>query len=58
MCSHCKKVRSDDKYWASVEEYIEVSVGCDVTSGICPTCITELYPNLTKSQLEQLKDKY
>ncbi len=58
VCSHCKKVRSDDKYWSHVEEYIEASSGCDVTSGICPTCITKLYPNLTNAQLEQLKDKY
>jgi len=58
ICSYCKKVRSDDKYWASVEEYIEVHSGCDVTSGICPHCIAKLYPDLTTEQLELLKGKY
>lgn len=58
VCSNCKKVRDDDKYWTSVEEYIESVTETDVTSGICPVCIRKLYPDLTEEQLKKLEDDY
>jgi len=58
VCSNCKKVRTDSNFWNTIEEYVESTTGHEITHGICPTCITQLYPELTKDQLDQLKDKY
>ena len=46
ICSHCKKIRTDDGYWEQVEEYIANHSEAEFTHSLCPTCAHELYPNL------------
>jgi PAS domain S-box-containing protein len=38
ICAWCKKVRDDDGYWRSVEEYISNHSAVDFSHGICPRC--------------------
>lgn len=38
ICAHCKKVRDDDGFWGSVEEYISQRSEADFSHGICPQC--------------------
>jgi GAF domain-containing protein len=38
MCAWCKKVRDDDGFWGSVEQYILSHSDALVTHGICPEC--------------------
>lgn len=38
MCAWCKKVRDDDGFWGSVEQYIVAHSDALVTHGICPEC--------------------
>lgn len=45
MCSNCKKIRDDDGYWKQVEQYIEQHSEAEVSHGICPNCLKELYPD-------------
>ena len=44
ICASCKKVRNDDGYWQSVEEYLRVHADIHFTHGLCPTCSAELFP--------------
>ena len=39
ICAWCKRVRDDEDYWHSIEEYIHVQTGTDFTHGICPHCL-------------------
>jgi PAS domain-containing protein len=51
ICAHCKRIRSSTNQWQQIEGYIkEHIVDVDFTHGLCPDCITELYPEVAKSQ--------
>jgi two-component system, response regulator PdtaR len=41
ICSWCRKVRSDQGFWLSVESYIEQNTRAGWTHGICPSCYEE-----------------
>jgi DNA-binding response OmpR family regulator len=38
ICCYCKKVRSDDRFWQRVEDYIKARTAADFSHGICPEC--------------------
>ena len=38
ICAWCKKLRDDEGYWKSVEEYISAHTGAEFTHGMCPEC--------------------
>jgi PAS domain S-box-containing protein len=42
VCSWCRKVRTDEGYWGTLEAYIEESKEAKVTHGMCPDCATAL----------------
>jgi len=46
ICAKCKRVRDDKGYWRQVEEYIAEHSDIDFSHGLCPGCVTELYPQL------------
>lgn len=39
ICAWCKRVRTDEDYWQSIEEYLHDRAGTDFTHGICPHCV-------------------
>jgi PAS domain S-box-containing protein len=43
ICSYCKKTRDDEGYWSSVEVYISNHTGAELTHGICPDCLPQVY---------------
>lgn len=45
ICMKCKKIRNDEEYWTTVEEYFNENLGVDFSHGICPPCFKELYPD-------------
>jgi len=45
ICSSCKKIRDDQGYWQKVESYISAHTGAEFTHGICPDCMSKLYPS-------------
>ena len=45
ICSRCKKIRDDDGYWHSVEEYISEHSEIQFSHGLCKSCADELYGN-------------
>ncbi len=47
LCASCKKIRSDDGYWNSLEKYIEENSDAVFSHGLCPDCLKKLYPDFT-----------
>jgi CHASE3 domain sensor protein len=47
ICSYCKKIRNDGKYWEQIEAYFSERQGTRFTHGICPECYKrEVMPEL------------
>lgn len=46
MCAHCKKVRDDEGFWETVENYIHDHSDAMVTHGICPECMETEFPEI------------
>lgn len=46
ICSACKGIRDDKGYWTQVETYISENSEATFTHGLCPDCISRLYPSL------------
>ncbi|MBU2535743.1 MAG: MCP four helix bundle domain-containing protein [Chloroflexota bacterium] len=38
ICAWCKKLRDDEGYWKSVEQYIGERTKAEFTHGVCPEC--------------------
>jgi PAS domain S-box-containing protein len=45
ICSKCKKIRDDQGYWSQVEIYVMKHSDAQFTHGLCPECITVLFPD-------------
>jgi CheY-like chemotaxis protein len=39
ICAWCRKLRSDDGFWMSVEQYLRANTEADFSHGICPDCL-------------------
>lgn len=48
ICSHCKRVRTDRGDWTQVEAYVQEHSDAEFSHGICPFCLTEHYPEMTR----------
>ena len=42
ICAWCKKLRDDEGYWKSIEEYISAHTGAEFTHGMCPECYEKI----------------
>jgi DNA-binding response OmpR family regulator len=56
ICSHCKKVRDDQKYWQEIETYVSARAGTRFSHGICPDCYDRvMVPQLRKLGVANLR---
>jgi hypothetical protein len=44
VCSNCKQIRDDEGAWHAMETYVSRHTGADFSHGICPDCVSALYP--------------
>jgi hypothetical protein len=44
MCMRCKKVRSGEQSWQTIEQYLKEFAGIDFTHSVCPPCSETLFP--------------
>jgi len=49
ICASCKKIRDDKGYWSQVEVYVRDHTEADFSHGICPDCMTKLYPEFERN---------
>ena len=47
ICASCKQIRDDKGFWNQVETYISEHSEARFSHSICPTCVKELYPELS-----------
>ena len=56
ICSYCRKIRDDENYWHTVEDYIGRHTTTQFSHGICPSCMaTEVEPQLGALDRENAK---
>ena len=48
ICASCKKIRDDKGYWNQLERYIQKHSDATFSHGLCPDCVSNLYPELKK----------
>jgi DNA-binding response OmpR family regulator len=51
ICSYCKKIRADQDYWQTVENYVVEHSDAQFSHGICPDC----YETTVKVQLDSFR---
>jgi len=49
LCASCKRIRDDKGYWNQLEAYILNHSDAEITHGICPDCMKQLYGNFLDS---------
>ena len=50
ICSYCRKIRDDQNYWLTVENYLLRHTNSRFSHSICPSCMTSVVePELRKS---------
>ncbi|HWD18462.1 MAG TPA: response regulator [Verrucomicrobiae bacterium] len=42
ICAWCKKVRSDEGYWMTVDQYLRSHSDIEFSHGVCPTCAASI----------------
>jgi PAS domain S-box-containing protein len=53
ICSYCRKIRDDENYWHTVENYISHHTETRFSHSICPSCMeTHVEPQLETSESE------
>jgi PAS domain S-box-containing protein len=53
ICAACKKIRDDKGYWNQIEVYIRQHSDAEFSHGICPDCMTHLYPDVAKARAKK-----
>ena len=49
ICSYCRKIRDDNEYWHTVENYFATHTNTRFSHGICPSCMeTEVEPQFAR----------
>ncbi len=55
ICAKCKKIRNDNEYWETIEEYMDHYLNTKLSHGICPDCSDELYSG--QDWYDEMKNK-
>lgn len=55
ICSYCRRIRNDQKYWQSVENYFKEHLDLGFTHGICPECTKKHFPELYEKLGDRLE---
>lgn len=55
ICSHCKRVRSDQGYWQQIEAYIRDHSEASFTHGVCPECLKKFFPEHATKVLDRIR---
>jgi hypothetical protein len=46
ICSHCKRIRTDEGDWSQLEVYVRRHSEADFSHSICPDCERDMYGDL------------
>jgi len=48
ICASCKNIRDDEGYWHDVATYLHDHSEAEFSHGVCPECMSKLYPDFYK----------
>jgi hypothetical protein len=48
ICVHCHRIKINDDYWLTVEDYIKTHSETDLSHGICPECMKKHYSDYSR----------
>jgi DNA-binding response OmpR family regulator len=54
ICSYCKRIRGDDRYWKQVDAYIAEHTDAQFTHGICPPCSEKLLSEIEEERARRV----
>ncbi len=57
ICTHCKSIRDDQGFWQDVEEYVEAHSTAEFSHSLCPDCLEEHYPELSRDVKDRILEK-
>ncbi len=46
ICASCKMIKDKGGNWNHLEDYLDIHSEAKLSHGICPDCVTKLYPEL------------
>lgn len=46
VCAYCHRIRDDEAFWGTLEQYLETQAGAQVSHGICPTCASKHFADI------------
>ncbi len=49
-CAGCGKIRDKEGNWIGSDEFIRRALNSDITHGVCPDCMKELYPGVPQPE--------
>jgi len=49
ICASCKMIRNNQGYWEEIENYIKQHSDAEFSHGLCPDCLTRLYPGMRRA---------
>ncbi len=44
VCPHCKRVRTTDTRWQTLESYLDEAPDLRMSHALCPQCARQAYP--------------
>ena len=53
ICASCKRIRDDRGYWSQIEAYLSRHTEAEFSHGLCPECVTRLYPEVKQEDEPQ-----
>jgi DNA-binding response OmpR family regulator len=53
VCANCKKVRDHDNAWVPFEIFVKDHTEADISHGMCPHCLKQLYPEIADQVLTE-----
>ena len=54
ICGWCKKIRSDQGYWQSVEQYVGAHTDATFSHGMCPDCAEKFKTDISRANAKQV----
>lgn len=56
ICAGCKSIRDEEERWVPLESFLGSRTEASLSHGICPRCMTELYPEYLDDQAPPAAD--
>jgi hypothetical protein len=53
ICSHCRKIKDTCGSWKAIEDYLYEHSDAQLSHGICPECLQQLYPDMASKILSK-----